>query len=424
MSFARGKVIAGLLLSTVSVQIGRCHQTTLLPSTRGDLISLGDPVIQTLFLGEAIEATSLDYTAFDVVNARRAEIFDFNSEGLVKSAHGKFNAVLNLGTTEHILNQFNSFNVIHDACKVGGHIFHQVPSTGYINHCYFTYNAMFFRDLAEANDYEIVDLWYWDYGSGTKVDVDDYRLPWPEEPPRASPDVPDLLISVLFRKRQDLPFRSSLEVRTAAGELTTSARSSLATPINTHATETQEVKVQAHNNEVNSIDYETNSVDHLIQEADRDINDNNFKEATVPLAKATQLIHGYGPATERMRHLAQRFIEDANRHAKQGNSKGEQAAIVKAIEMDPSLEDCRKRLADLLQGGQDLTRQCMVHIDPKRGETMYRDTIQRALDYVAANGIVGDILEFGTLGGFTARLFCETMARHAYDSRHSSLRFF
>jgi hypothetical protein len=54
------------------------------------------------------------------------------------------------------MNQFNAFEVVHDATAVGGKIFHILPVTGHTDHGYVHYTSRFFFDLAEFNGYEIV----------------------------------------------------------------------------------------------------------------------------------------------------------------------------------------------------------------------------------------------------------------------------
>jgi hypothetical protein len=43
-----------------------------------------------------------------------------NHEPTPQKFVGDFDLVVNFGTTEHLLNQYNAFKVIHDATKVGG----------------------------------------------------------------------------------------------------------------------------------------------------------------------------------------------------------------------------------------------------------------------------------------------------------------
>lgn len=189
---------------------------------------MGHPTIPTLFLNELLDVTDLSYVSFDVVRTRKAEIFDLNIHHLAADKHGTFDLVLNFGTTEHLVNQYNAFNVMHDAARAGAYLFHQVPSTGYLNHGYFCYNALFFKELAEANDYEIADLWF--YGPSGHENVLETNAPAfpniydPNKPMNnvegfRKSGVTSCLINVLYRKKKDAPFRVGLEVKTAASSL-------------------------------------------------------------------------------------------------------------------------------------------------------------------------------------------------------------
>jgi hypothetical protein len=187
---------------------------------------LANGVAPTLFLSEVLELTDVEYVSFDVVATRKAELFDLNRHDLSPQRHGWFDVAVNFGTTEHLVNQFNAFKVMHEAVKPGGHMFHQVPSTGYINHGYFCYNALLFRELAEANGYEVVDLWFYGPAGSSNVlasnaaaypGVLDASKPQNDVEALRAERVPNALINVLFRKVHDAPFRVGPEVKTAAG---------------------------------------------------------------------------------------------------------------------------------------------------------------------------------------------------------------
>lgn len=192
----------------------------------------GQPVIPTLFLGDLMKLTAVKYVSLDVVSARHADLFDLNVHALAAKHRNTFDTVFNFGTTEHLMNQFNAFRVMHDACKPGGWMFHQVPSTGYINHGYFSYNALMFQELAAANEYEIGDLWFCgpEPGGTVLVNADEYpsvldagKLRNDVKGLRNAP-VPSSLISVALRKTRDAAFRVGLEVKTAAGVLQENAK--------------------------------------------------------------------------------------------------------------------------------------------------------------------------------------------------------
>lgn len=187
----------------------------------------GDPVTPTLFLGDILQHTEVEYVSFDVVSARWAERFDLNHHSLSKAGRNAFDLVLNFGTTEHIMNQFNAYKVMHEACRPGGHLFHQVPSTGYINHGYFSYNALMFEELAQANGYELLDIWFYGPNGEGSVLSNAARYPGILDAKKLRNDVNafrerpvmNSLINVLCRKVTDAPFRVGLELKTAAAAL-------------------------------------------------------------------------------------------------------------------------------------------------------------------------------------------------------------
>ncbi|HUR55564.1 MAG TPA: hypothetical protein VMZ71_15620 [Gemmataceae bacterium] len=138
---------------------------------------------------------------------------------------GRFDLVVNCGTTEHVFGQYNAFKVMHDAARRGGPFFHQLPTTGFFNHGYFTYHPRVFGDLAAANGYAIVELAYSDpQGYGV---IEDGCFPPPnladtsafrESVKRLAaqtPTVPNGLLNALLRKDRSRPFRVALETRSS-----------------------------------------------------------------------------------------------------------------------------------------------------------------------------------------------------------------
>jgi hypothetical protein len=179
------------------------------------------------FLWELLAPTSIKYTSFDIVEGSKTEVFDLNFHELPvrhKSAH---DLVLNFGTTEHVINQYNALKVIHEATKPGGHMFHQVPSTGCIDHGYFVYSPKLFYHLASANGYKLVDLWL----SGPQVshtifDTINYELdlitnrqrPYNNVEAWKVTQIPNSVVNVLLRKQFDRPFTLALDISTSVGK--------------------------------------------------------------------------------------------------------------------------------------------------------------------------------------------------------------
>jgi hypothetical protein len=100
-----------------------------------------------------LQAAGFDYTAIDTYSAGSTVKFDLNLDRLPDAWHGAFDVVANLGTTEHVCNQFNAFQCAHDALKVGGVMLNFVPFHGLVNHGLFNYHPKFFTMLIHNNGY-------------------------------------------------------------------------------------------------------------------------------------------------------------------------------------------------------------------------------------------------------------------------------
>jgi hypothetical protein len=179
------------------------------------------------FLGELLERAGIDYRSLDIADGYRTTILDLNHARLPRSLRGRFDLVLNFGTTEHILNQYNCFKIIHDATKVGGHIVHSVPALGFVDHGYVAYTGRCFFDLAGYNGYEITECSFSEPEGRNSIfeSVQSYRSCFPalertladrSDALRSLP-VSNVSLSVIYRKVHDAPFRGALEKSTSVG---------------------------------------------------------------------------------------------------------------------------------------------------------------------------------------------------------------
>jgi hypothetical protein len=180
------------------------------------------------WVGELFEACGMEYVAFDIAPMYKTELLDFNHQGLPPEHRGRYDVILNFGTTEHVLNQFNSFRIIHEAAKPGTLTWHQLPSAGYVDHCYFSYHPRFFFDLAGYNRYELVNFWFTAGGGSPRFStLADYAshfpvlgqyLADPASRPEPAENVAeeDACINVIYRKVHEQAFLGALEPSTAA----------------------------------------------------------------------------------------------------------------------------------------------------------------------------------------------------------------
>ena len=99
------------------------------------------------------------YDAFDIKDPR-ARMADFNN---VLDIAENWDLVTNFGTSEHIFDQRSFMKNCHNFSKVGGVSLHCIPASGGMNHGLFNYHPSFFRTLAKANSYEILDFRYYPF---------------------------------------------------------------------------------------------------------------------------------------------------------------------------------------------------------------------------------------------------------------------
>ena len=183
------------------------------------------PGERTAYVSELFDLTpAICYTSFDVCPALKTEILDLNVEACPARFRGTFDVVFNFGTTEHIIDQVNSYRVMHDALKVGGVAVHQVPSIGWLGHGYFSYQPRFFDDLARANGYRLLDRWLSRWQETPLDPAIDIRDPWtPNQPGSGAQDavasVPNFNLNVVLQKLADAPFRITLELATSHSTL-------------------------------------------------------------------------------------------------------------------------------------------------------------------------------------------------------------
>lgn len=121
------------------------------------------------YAGDLFTLAGFHYTCLDVFAAPHGIIFDLNFDAMPQELSGAFDLVMNHGTTEHLLNQFHAFRLVHEFTKPGGVMVHSLPMQGYVDHGFFCYSGKFFKRLAEFNDYKAVEIGFSENAEGTKT---------------------------------------------------------------------------------------------------------------------------------------------------------------------------------------------------------------------------------------------------------------
>jgi len=99
------------------------------------------------------------YTAIDLHGTSLAIKHDLNHQ---LPELGKYDVVTNIGTGEHVFNQYMFFKNIHDVTKENGVMIHVMPNQGCYDHGFFNYHPTFIFDIAHANQYELLAMYYSD----------------------------------------------------------------------------------------------------------------------------------------------------------------------------------------------------------------------------------------------------------------------
>lgn len=161
-------------------------------------------------LGSLLTACGFTYRALDIFEAENTILFDLNIHTPNVDLQERFDLVTNFGTTEHVINQYQSLRTMHELARPGGLIYHDLPFAGYHNHGYFSYNPLLFHHLAIANGYEVI-LQHYSKGSATPTPAFMTENGYPDT------SYIDCGIEFILRKTSSEPFRMPLETSTSLG---------------------------------------------------------------------------------------------------------------------------------------------------------------------------------------------------------------
>jgi SAM-dependent methyltransferase len=153
------------------------------------------------------EALGFRYASVDLEGA--ALRLDLDRDAVPAPLRGAFDLVINTGTTEHVANQANAFQAIHDFTGPGGVMYHEVPAGGLIDHGLVAYQPKFFFRLCKQNDYELLHFTLTSSPpSPVPAYVHEFNQRWGGTMPET---VPDYMLRVALRKRHDTPFSAPVD---------------------------------------------------------------------------------------------------------------------------------------------------------------------------------------------------------------------
>ncbi len=154
-----------------------------------------------------------DYFAIDMNEKFGSKSADLNSllDGwswwpMPEGNDTEFDLVTNNGTGEHIFNQHSVFSNIHYLCKKDGLMLHVLPWINWQNHGFYNFHPTLFYDLADANGYEILDMYAGDR-DGNITHPNLYR----DEIKKPDPTDKNVLIVVALKKTSEDAFKTPIQ---------------------------------------------------------------------------------------------------------------------------------------------------------------------------------------------------------------------
>jgi Methyltransferase domain len=184
---------------------------------RGEPCSVDGAALERIACGGTMASLmrlcGVSYLALDIFKAEGCMLFDLNTDSVPGYLRGKANLVTNFGTSEHVIDQYQTFRTIHDLTKPGGLIYHDLPMGGFFYHGYFSYTPLFFNHLALANGYDVIFQWF----SKVPIAAPLYRDAPAELTEAGWPDAGyhDVGIEYIFRKTTDASFRVPVDAGTS-----------------------------------------------------------------------------------------------------------------------------------------------------------------------------------------------------------------
>jgi SAM-dependent methyltransferase len=106
------------------------------------------------------------YRAIDLHGTAIGERHDLN---FPLPFRDQFDVVTNFGTAEHIFNQHQVLQSMHEATRPGGLMLHSLPNQGCYDHGFYNYHPTLVFDLSHANRYQIVTLLHEDGTASPQV---------------------------------------------------------------------------------------------------------------------------------------------------------------------------------------------------------------------------------------------------------------
>ena len=399
---------------------------------RLEYFSTPRPDERTTLFSEICDLTNVEYWAFDVCPAFKTEILDLNFNKLPIRHREYYDVVLNFGTTEHVFNQWNSFEVMHDAVRVGGVIYCVLPASGYLDHGYYCYTPLFFRDLASANNYVIEDTFFAPAGQNSLRELTadirtegNFLKPFSSSLSNEQDKVPCYNIHVVMRKTESRSFTCALEIATAhsdanpeiAARYGAEGRSqvqatSQINPANMHS---EELKLT-----ITRLEREKNEriVERDKYHTERDQLSSQL--AALYRSRSWRITQPIRAITRYIRGIKSAEAGGATFEREPANPLSTESSFGNDLTRDQCSSNCNSSLREeirVLKQDIDAESWSGHWLQSHRWHTVKE--LAKGVAATYGYGIEGDVVEFGTMSGVSAEGLARAIARNDMDYREA-----
>ncbi len=94
-------------------------------------------------------------SALDVSDFEGADVIHDLNRPLPEALHGRFDAVVNGGSLEHVFHLPSALSCVFDALRVGGRAVHIAPTSNLIDHGFYSFSPTLLYDYHAANRWKI-----------------------------------------------------------------------------------------------------------------------------------------------------------------------------------------------------------------------------------------------------------------------------
>jgi len=111
---------------------------------------------ESFFPDQGVELSSIDYSDYEQADIITDLSCRAPSNQTIRGLSGRFDAVFDIGTSEHVGDPFSSIYNAFELLRDGGYYFFDLPYSGWLNHGLIQFCPSYFAELARTNGHKLL----------------------------------------------------------------------------------------------------------------------------------------------------------------------------------------------------------------------------------------------------------------------------